>query len=384
MSSLSYRKGAVSIFVVVFTALLITIVTVSFVRLMVRDQQRASDNDLSKSAYDSAMVGVEDAKRALARYYAMPAGTRPTSLSSCNGITELLTGVASPDEVKVRTTASAADEQLNQAYTCVKVDMVTDDYERPMAADQTVLVPLQTPIVPATGQPAPFTHVRIQWFVETDPEGNPLDVPTSASSELSETWPDGRPPVIETQFMQTSSTFTLDQFDGQAGPDQNTNTLFLYPKRAAEPTVSFNSDVRKDPKTRVTDAGCATDFSDRYLCAATVQVPVPVGGADASSRNNAYLRITPRYRGAWVQVTMYNAASTPVVSQANLVQFNGVQPRVDSTGRANDLFRRTEVRIESGMNAVYPVAAVDVSGSFCKTFLVTDQDSDYVRGDCAP
>jgi Tfp pilus assembly protein PilX len=62
------HSGAVSIFMVVFMALLVTVVTVSFMRLMVRDQQRASDSDLSQSAYDSAMAGVEDAKRALTKY----------------------------------------------------------------------------------------------------------------------------------------------------------------------------------------------------------------------------------------------------------------------------------------------------------------------------
>ena len=68
-SSKSYRRGAVSIFIVVFTALLISIITVGFIRIMMRDQQRATDSDLSNSAMDSARAGVEDAKRALQRYY---------------------------------------------------------------------------------------------------------------------------------------------------------------------------------------------------------------------------------------------------------------------------------------------------------------------------
>src|SRR5680860_82361 len=164
------QLGAVSLFVVVFAALLITIITVSFVRIMISDQQQATTTDLSQSAYDSAQAGVEDAKRALLRYQRVcdPGGdptacnTARTQISSatCNDAVKTLTDVTvSGDEIKIQT---GGTNTLDQAYTCVKVNLDTLDYVGTLSANESKMIPLQA----VSG--SSFNTVQIEWFNSDD------------------------------------------------------------------------------------------------------------------------------------------------------------------------------------------------------------------------
>ena len=62
--------------------------------------------------------------------------------------------------------------------------------------------------------------------------------------------------------------------------------------------------------------------------------------------------------------------------------FDGVQPAVDSTGRASNLFRRVEARLQIGDDFAYPDNAIELLNSLCKDFSVTDSGHSY--GECKP
>ena len=365
-----YNKGAVSIFVVIFTALLVTVVTVSFMRLMIRDQQQATDSDLSQSAYDAALAGVEDAKRALTRYDASTDG----DLGRCNQIAVVL-GRPNTDPVGV------GSSQLQQSYTCVQVQLDTPDYRKALKADETQLIPLR-----ATGE---FNQVKIEWFDQDDSETVTLQEGSSSGSSISldprASWPSTRPPVLETQLMQTNRTFSLSEFDNTSGDKSNANTLFLYPKaRSTATTYSFTEDIRRDKDSDApVEAQCKTDIhtGTPYACVTTLNIPDPRGsGTTQRNDDTAYLRLTARYNKANVKITLLRTNNTGTTTT---VDFDGVQPLVDSTGKANDLFRRVRARIEPA-GGVYPEAAVDMTSSFCKTFRVTDRTTDYSVGECIP
>ena len=62
------KKGAAAIYVVIFTATLLSIIALSFVRLMLSEMSRTTNYSLSQSALNSALAGIEDAKIVLLRY----------------------------------------------------------------------------------------------------------------------------------------------------------------------------------------------------------------------------------------------------------------------------------------------------------------------------
>ena len=239
------ESGAVSLFIVVFAMLLITVVTLSFLRIMISDQQQASINDLSKSSRDSAQAGVEDGKRALIYYRTIcatgdvpgcTAARNTVNSAICNQGLKDVVDVTNNKEVAVQQSQSANDVQLNQAYTCVKMQLDTDDYLGTLEANSSKIIPLIS-----TGT---FTTVQLQWFTTDDFGSTGTSVNLEATPPQSDgggtsqqiwpllaqsSWPQTRPSVMRTQMMQFGTGFTLSNFDGTNDGTSNANTLFLYP-----------------------------------------------------------------------------------------------------------------------------------------------------------
>ena len=90
----------------------------------------------------------------------------------------------------------------------------------------------------------------------------------------------------------------------------------------------------------------------------------------------AFLRLLPIYKGGSVKISLQKTDGT-------IVNFDGVQPIVDSTGRASDLFRRVEARLQIGDDFAYPNNAVELKNSLCKDFSVSGGGS-ATAGRCKP
>ncbi len=374
------QYGGVSIFIVIFTALLVTVVVSSFAQLMMRNQQQAQANDLSQSAYDSAIAGVEDAKRALVRL----AECDKTGDSCANDIRNAFSDAQGCDALQAagvvrfdigNQEVMVGDADQNQAYTCVKVQLDTPDYQDDgLAPGVPVVVPLKSV--------SDFDTVRLSWFTKADLDKisgesgvEKVTFPTSPLSLVNtDEWPEYAPGLMRTQLIQfPEGSINLDSFNQKGTP--NARTLFLFPQKYSVSVPlqgDFNSDVRRQDTTmnKLVGASCNETFTgfNGYACQMDLKLPAIAG------KREAYLQLQTYYQ----QLTSYRVELLQGDTPVNL---NEVQPMVDSTGRASSLFRRVQARVtmrKDAINLQYPDAALSVEGDLCKNFFITnDSDTGY-------
>jgi len=378
------QRGAVSLIVVIFTALLVTIITIGFVSLMVRNQQQATQSDLSQSAYDSALAGVEDAKRVLLLdkkckendnfVNGVPCGAITTAINSgdCSTIKTIFGGGTGETLVG----QSENDKQLRQSYTCAKILLNTPDYRgKDLSNGQSQLIPL-------IGTTA-YDKVEIMWFTQEDAAAASgeteglgtvsLSLPLTTANPLlplQDTWSSQTPPVLRAQLMQAATTFSLSDFDdaGVLGNSSNSSALFLYPSTVAGAT-SFSQDSSLSPKEPQNVKCDASSFRDGgFACKVELLLPSPKGG-DANNRL-AYLRLNSFYNTTRYRVVLKDSAG-------QIVPFYGVQPEVDVTGKANNIFRRVKARVQLDAAYPYPESTLDLNGNLCKDYVVTENSADY-------
>lgn len=351
-------RGFTAIFVVIFSTMILSIIAIGFVSMMVREQSRSTDDELSESAYDSALAGVEDGKRVLAACNRDGAGSqacRAIQDAECDTVQASgILGVVSDSEVLIQSDI-LDDNQLNQAYTCVIIRPYTDAYTSFLGYDDSAMIALR--------QENPFNKVVLSWYSSDDISSGTSSLTYPASPDLTAVgawgYGLGHAPLMKAQLMQydASSSIKLDTFND----NDSAHTLYLYPLSIGSTTADFASDNRRTGGLAVSPVDCAETVPVfGYACTVTLSLPDLPDGASGDNRS-AYLRLSNFYGAAHYEVRLMND-TTPV-------RLTGVQPSIDSTGRANDIFRRVEARVElSDSSFPYPRATVDIANNFCKAF----------------
>lgn len=381
-----FKRGGVSMFLVVVTSMLVSLLVASFIRSVNRDIQSATNQDLSQSAYDSAQAGVEDAKRALVKYYQTCVNSSNANCSniltqlttnlqdqSCNVLGQTLGVGSASGETLIQTTSGDVD--LSQAYTCLKMNITSPDFLGEVEGGSSKLVRLNSA--------GSFNKVRVSWFNSKNANGatnlslmSTTEAAANGMPLLTQNgqWKNGgnpRPSVLKVQLVtenKDANTRYYNYSDPVAADKSGSKFLMLYPVKKSAGSMPSTSDIyfpgiRHNYSPNVVQyVQCKENFSSTtYACEATLSV-------SGNAAQGAFLRISSIYNGK-------TDFKVQLLNNGTVVNFFGTQPVVDSTGRANDKFRRIEARLDTdGINSSYyiPEYAVATEGKVCKDMIIRD------------
>lgn len=368
----------------------------SFIRIILSEATKTTNDDLSKSAYDSALAGVEDAKVALMKYhqcidqgytgkkygsaecetliYTMDNEIRN---SSCDVVSKVLNRIRRDSEgeeviVQENPAGSENSSDMLQAYTCVKITEELEDYRSQVnASNRLRVIPIRTTDVNSV------TAIKFDWFSNSgheDHNGTSDHFPT-----LSEYNSNKNIPVVNLDIYQTDVNYSLGELsvnNGSVGTDHA--SLYLRPASSGDkPTkisVSKVLDASDKSDNEPINVNCTNN--EGFKCQSIVQIPKPFNGGPRNS-SSFLLRVEIPYGQDDVDFAVTLCTGADSDPCGSTTKFVGVQAQIDSTGRANDVFRRVDGRVELvDTNFPYPEFAVQLDSSddsaLAKDFWVTD------------
>ncbi len=367
------KKGGASIYVTIFVALIISVVTLSFARLAVSELSKAGDTDLNQSAYDSALAGIEDAKIAISGCIKEGKTLNECKMISANDDdcnlflkqTKYIQRTETNGAVFIEEKNNKTGSKTTQAYTCVTMKNDLPDYLGQLNPDYRVrVIPLKT-----KADLKYIDNIVLSWYENSDakcPSGN-----CDGSFGNKENAP--VPPVLSFSIIQAGENFNREDLN-------NTNyrrfgSTVLYPNGNIGTNVAMDTIPEGDLKSAVEKGGTNAPrkinchSTDAYACSVRIKLP-----ADVSRYNNTtFVVIAMPYDNT---STSFKVAMND--GNASVIDFHDAQIAVDSTGRANDIYRRVEARVDT-IDTYYPYpvfgfesgTANGSEGSISKDFWLT-------------
>ncbi len=408
-----FKKGAASFYIVAFATLILVVIASSFAIVIISEISRTSNDDLSQSAYDAALAGVEDAKLAYANYRSClekspkytDALTADPAVScqdivyymnhpDCDMVAHILGRIGKNEsgEVLIQETTTSSNN-MNEAYTCVMIQTVLSDYRASLSANNLYQI-VKVNLAGAT-RAADIKKVKISWY--SSREGGIYNFTNFLSGKVAfqpvKATKAATPPMISVGLVQSAKTFSLSQINGKTENGRTDRaTMFFVPTDDANAAKTVNgsnytgiyngsknvisaeqmastNDHMKDLSYAVY---CNPNGSEEFLCSVEMNLPEPIGG-DRSDETFMFVVTLPyeqpdtdfslEFFCAEGRACPSAAGSDNSTADPNMAKTDGVQVVVDSTGRANDLYRRVEMRLETTDAAfAYPIYAIQALG----------------------
>lgn len=338
----------------------------------------------------------------------------------CNMVAHVLGRIGKRDEENdvdlssgVSVNEGDPDSDMDQAYTCTKIKTRTNDYR----ATITPLNPYKIVKVSfADDVRANDIHsVKLSWHSAT--KDNSLDNYANepeafqAQARFISAIPTKALPTPATLAVQLLQSSTSDgnlkilteksTFSQVESGKTDRATVYLVPTHNSdlarrsndlnETALSrgiFNADSKN--VVNATDFAstndhakdyplityCSTDAGEEFACSVIMKLPNLINGENRSENSFMFIINMP-YEGPDTDFALEFYKEENPTSSSKPVELDNTQVVIDSTGRANDLYSRVEVRLEPEIdNFEYPFYAVQAN-DVQKALIVTSEHGDY-------
>ena len=308
------QDGLVSFIVSAVIMSILSLITVGFARAMQKEQRSATDKQLSTQAFYAAESGINDVTKAVA------SGTITSQISDCSQ-------------------NATFDSSQIVGYTCVLYTPKVDKIVITAPTDNSHLTMLRSAGSPLTAANISWQSTDSSWNAPNSNVNFPAKTSWNSSQYVSALRLSVYPVPRATGFARL----------GGAGLNALARTYFLYPQAGASGSINL---------------GATTDGSIVYSncnAGSTYKCNVSLTGLDGATYDY-YLRIRSIYNDSSLLISGSSATGAE--------QLEGAQAIVDSTGKANDLKRRIQVRKSLIPQYYWPEYAVETTSDICKLLYV--------------
>ena len=396
----NFKKGAASFYVVAFSTLILAIIATSFATAIIAEITRTSNDDLSQSAYDAALAGVEDAKLALLNYDECLANGRTYAdnltggenvecqdivywvnhpeEAGCDMVARILGRIGKGDEGEVLVEETVeGNSSMDEAYTCTTINTKVNDYRASLSSSNSFRV-INVHLEGVDNKD--IKKVRINWYSNQDEAINLVNTekifdgvevmlafkPLSVEDTVT-------PPMISVQMVQTAENFKLGDLNSSvSGNNTDRATLYLVPdidndfddinnvnKITADKVADTNNTAKKNDPFSIK---CNPNSGREFMCSADIELPSPIGGVRSNETFTFVVSIPYGQPDTDFAMEFFcgegDACGNTIEGGASettevAAQLKNMQVEIDSTGRANDLFRRVVMRLDSINSSSY-------------------------------
>jgi len=329
------EQGFASIVIAIVLVLVLSLITVGFAQLMRNEERSALDKQLSSQAYYAAESGVNAATKAINSGYT---GSK-TDCAPDSSVPDLA------DNTIKYTVAGSDRNPTNASYPCLLINPAPPNlHYNPIAT--TLSRTVQFTAIDSDDQPAAVSRIKISWQDSGDNETfipNCDNLRTSDQSVNPSYW----------TYIGMLRVMLVPLVNGSLDRDTLTNsamTAFLCPNSGSlTNSVAYSSSIGAQNSGPMVYGNCRA--VNEPNCSVNITNLPP-------NQATFFLNMRSLYSPTSVTVTAYNSAGTTL-------RLKDAQTLIDSTGKAQDVLRRIQVRVASKSGFNIPDGT---HGDICKAF----------------